>query len=310
MKTPIAIFTYNRPHHTQRLLASLQANARLADCECIIFCDGIKQPEHAESVAQTRAIVQKWALQHSATVIEHTENYGLKRSIERGVQQLCASHGRVIVLEDDLRLHPDFVHFHLEALDTYADNEQVMQIAGYRFPFDYTPQQDAFLMPISTTWGWSTWARAWAYYNPDPTLALQDLAHASRAHAFDLGGIYPYSRMIKQVSDGQVSSWGVLFWYAVWNTRRLVVYPSQNLVANEGFDGSGVHSGRNTQLAQAQTMPATRLPATLDMPREVDQQAYLIFQQYIRQSQPHPKRHTVFRYVRQALQSIIKPMRT
>ncbi len=51
--------------------------------------------------------------------------------------------------------------------------------------------------------------------------------------------------------SGRNDSWGILWWYAVSRQKRLVVYPSQSLVWNGGFDGSGIHCGNGDFLQQS-----------------------------------------------------------
>ena len=41
--TPIALFTYNRAEHTERVLNSLANCARLDECELHIYCDAPKR---------------------------------------------------------------------------------------------------------------------------------------------------------------------------------------------------------------------------------------------------------------------------
>jgi len=242
-KTPLAIFTYNRPYHTQQTLQYLAKCPRLDECEIVIFCDGANRPEHQTQVEQVREAVSDWAKLHNAQVITRVENFGLKKSIETGVTDLCRKFGRIIVLEDDLLVNPAFIDYQLQALDHYADDERVWQVAGFTFPFDKSSEQGTMLLPLSTTWGWGTWQRAWKHYNSDPTEAVEYLAVSDNAYRFDLEGAYPYTQMLTGVAQNHLQSWGVLFWYMVWRHKGYVVYPCQSLVANLGFDDSGVNSG-------------------------------------------------------------------
>jgi hypothetical protein len=42
MPAPVALFVYNRPDHTARMLEALAANGLAADTDVTIFCDGAK----------------------------------------------------------------------------------------------------------------------------------------------------------------------------------------------------------------------------------------------------------------------------
>lgn len=263
MKTPVAVFAYRRPEHLARCLAALARCARLEECVVTIFCDGPRTTADRDAVEATRKMARDFP---GATVREAAENLGLAKSIGGGVTELCAAHGRVIVLEDDLEPAPDFLTYMLTALDRYEAEPQVMQVAGFRLPFPWEGNADAFFVPCTTTWGWATWRRAWERFRwaPEDMAALDDPAVAD---AFDLGGAYPFSQMLRDRLAGRNDSWGILWWWAVFRARGLVLYPRESLVTVGGFDGSGTHCEDRGAFVAGQvagTFPHedARLPAT------------------------------------------------
>ena len=240
MKTPVAVFAYRRPRHLDQALVALGQCVRLDDCHVHIFCDGPRGDEDAARVASTREIARAWAARHPARVVERDENRGLARSIAGEVSALCAESGRVIVLEDDLQPAPDFLVFMLAALDRYACEPRVMQVAGFRPRFPWLGGGDACLLPCTTTWGWATWQRAWQHFAWEPA-GIEQLRDPAVRRAFDLGDSYPYSQMLEDRLAGRNDSWGILWWWAVFRARGLVLYPRESLVTVGGFDGSGTH---------------------------------------------------------------------
>jgi len=166
-KTPVPIFTYNRPLHAQQMLDSLAACQRLEECQPIIFSDGPRIPEHEVVVRDVRQITRNWAKKYNAKLIERAKNLGLAHSIVDGVIKLCNEYGRVIVLEDDLVLHPAFVDFMLQSLDRYSDDDRIAQMAGFTFPIETSETPNTFLLPLTTSWGWATWKRAWDSFSCD-----------------------------------------------------------------------------------------------------------------------------------------------
>lgn len=246
VKTPIALFTYNRPTHTDRALNSLSKCDRLNECILYIFCDGIKKPEHKEGVETTRSVVSEWAKKLNANVINRENNLGLAKSIVTGVTDLCKTYRKVIVLEDDLIVSPDFIDYMLQGLEKYQNEANVYQISGYMFPVDNPDTPDAFFLPLTTTWGWATWERAWKIFDWHPLEYEKLLADKKTKNAFDLDDSYPYSKMLKDRMNGENDSWGILWWFAVFKANGLVLYPKKSLVVNNGFDGTGTHCGNTT----------------------------------------------------------------
>ncbi len=241
MKTPIILFTYNRPNHTDRLLSSLANCSRLDECELHIYCDGPKTPEHSSGVEASRSVVRRWASLFHARVIERDENLGLARSVVAGVTEACDRFGRVIVLEDDLELNPNFLNYMLQGLDHYQDDSRVYQISGYMFPITYVPKTTVLLLPLTTTWGWATWSRAWQSFDWNVPGAAEYLADHTHSRQFDLDGTYPFTQMFRDRLSGKIDSWGIIWWYTVFRAQGVVLYPKQSLVQNNGFDGSGRH---------------------------------------------------------------------
>lgn len=242
-KTPLAIFTYNRPAHTHQTFEAVARCRRFDECDVVIFCDGLKKEEHRADVEATRALVQTWGEAHQARIVVREQNLGLKKSIETGVGELCQQYGRIIVLEDDIVVSEPFIDFMLSALDHYEHDERVMQVSGFTYPFLSDDRQGAILLPPITSWGWATWQRVWQHYNPDPTEPYRVLQDRKKAYSFELNGSYPYIEMLAGVVAGKTQSWAVLFWYTVWSRNGLVAYPRQSLVGNVGFDGTGVNCG-------------------------------------------------------------------
>jgi GT2 family glycosyltransferase len=242
-KTPIAVFVYKRPEHARLLLESLERCDRLSECVVTIYCDGPKSADDRLALEATRNVVHDWSARVGAEIIARETNLGLSQSIVSGVSELCDQYGRVIVVEDDFVLNRSFIDYMLQGLDRYADAHNVYQISGYMFPMRHPRKPDAFFLPLTTTWGWATWARAWRVFDWDVTNALERLQDAELRREFDLDGSYPYTAMLEQRLRHENDSWGILFWWAVFNRGGLALHPRESLLTVGGFDGSGTHVG-------------------------------------------------------------------
>jgi hypothetical protein len=241
--TPVAFFSYHRAEHAGRALDSLARCHRLDECRIYLYCDGAKGDHDRAAVEKSRQVVRAWASKYQAEMIERPDNLGLSQSIVAGVTDLCRTYGRVIVVEDDLVLSPYFIDFMLQALERYQEELKVYQISGYMFPVECSTSTDALFLPLTTTWGWATWARAWQHFDWKAAGAREQLTDPKARDRFDLGGSYPYSKMLEDRLAGKNDSWGILWWWAVFKSNGVVLYPRESLVVNEGFDGSGVHCG-------------------------------------------------------------------
>lgn len=266
---PIALFTYCRPEHTRRTLESLRANSLAASSDLIVFCDGAKTEKHEAGVAAVRKLVAKIRGFASVQIVERPRNLGLAASISDGVSQVCQQHGRVIVVEDDLILAPQFLTFLNRGLDEFEEHERIFQISGYMYPGDYGPP-DAVLLPIVESWGWGTWQRAWSHF--DPTLGGLPAIAADRElkQRFNVNGTYDYFSMAEQQLRGEIDSWAIRWYASVFMRNGLVLYPRQTLVQNGGLDGTGTHTHFEPHLIGPMWEPTTavsklRLPSKINL---------------------------------------------
>jgi hypothetical protein len=288
-RTPLALFVYNRPAHTARALAAIARLERLDEVDLHFFCDAPKREAHAAAVEETRAVVSEFARAGRAEVILRSENLGLAKSIGGSVSALTAAYGRVVVLEDDLVPTPDFLPFMLEGLDRFEADNRVLQISGCLLPGRVVAPADGFLLPLTTTWGWATWARAWQAFRP--AIGPEDRAaletDRSLRHRFTAEGSVDYVAMLDDRIQGRNDSWGILWWHAVAKASGLVLYPRESLIWNGGFDASGVHCGGD-EVFQPEAPPlfrARRLPDPIRLPppgAEADAAAWAAVLAYLR----------------------------
>jgi hypothetical protein len=270
MNTPIALFAYNRPAHLRLALRALERCDRLSECRVFIFCDGPKNGEEVQAVGAVRGIAREWSLRHSATVIERQDNAGLAVSIVSGVTELCSKFGRTIVIEDDLVVSRDFLSYMIHSLDKYDDEHGIFQVSGYLPPIQSHLHPDVLLLPLTTTWGWATWERAWRFFDWNATGWTEQAPEETR-HQFDLGGSYPYSQMLDSRLALKNDSWGILWWWSVFKAHGLVVYPRQSLVWVGGFDDSGTHCGSSAfPQAAIESFSSKRLSESIQFPIEVN----------------------------------------
>ena len=238
MTAPIALFVYNRPSHTKRLIQSLLSNPQAGHSPIVVFCDGPKTGADPQPIEEVRQVVRSM-LPH-ANVVEQEQNQGLAASIIAGVSQCVNEHGRVIVLEDDLVLSSSVLDYFNRALDYYEAHEKVGHISGYMFPVN-TELEELFFYHEMSCWGWATWKRAWDSFEPDSQTLLDQIRTQDRVQEFDAQGSANFSTMLRKQCEGAIDSWAIR-WYATnFLLKRLALHPGKSLIANEGFDGSGVH---------------------------------------------------------------------
>jgi len=238
---PITLFVYNRPAHTRQTVEALRMNPLAASTELHVFSDGPRAPEAAPRIREVREYLKTVDGFAKVTVYERDRNFGLATSVIDGVTRLCEAAGRVIVLEDDLVVSPQFLEYMNRALERYQDEDSAMQVSGYMFPIDVVTETDAFFMPFTTSWGWATWERAWQHFDPDMKGFDVLAGDWHLRDSFNLDGAYDYFDLLERQRRGSIDSWAIRWYLSVFIRGGLTLYPAKTLVRNIGFDGSGTH---------------------------------------------------------------------
>jgi hypothetical protein len=238
---PIAIFCYRRSEHLSRMLSSLAKCEGFDRSPLIVYGDGPRDKSEESSVMETREVAMK-ILGSRAEYFFSDKNMGLATSITSGVSDVLNRFGKIIVLEDDLELHPSFLQFMNKGLEVYAENKAVFQISGYMFDVpEFTGRTSPIFLPITASWGWATWARAWDQYDFESSGTEELFASQAMQKRFDIGGSYGYTKMLKKQLEKKSDSWAIRWYWSVFRLGGLVVFPPRTLVNNNGFDGSGTH---------------------------------------------------------------------
>ncbi len=284
---PIALFVYKRPDHARGALAALAADPLAAASALTIFSDGPRNEGDQALVSAVRGVARQARGFASVRMVEQPRNLGLARSIIAGVSQLCEAQGRVIVLEDDLEVVPGFLRFMNEALNRYAQEPRVMHVSGYNYPGSYVAEEDALFLPISPTWGWATWQRAWCQFDASAAgyQRLQDEPALRRR--FNLDDAMDFHSMLEQQLEGSIDSWGIRWLLTVFLAQGLALVPVRPLLRNLGADGSGTHGAGLSTLTVASpiAVPPDRV---LRFPRrlEVNAQALEQVRRALRATRP------------------------
>ncbi len=238
---PIAVFAYNRPGHLATTLRSLSQCPEWSRSRVILYSDGPRGRRDEAAVAEVRAIAK--SLDHAHTeIVERPSNLGLAQSVIRGVSEVCERFGRVIVVEDDLLVSANFLGYLNQALDSYAQRHDVYQVSAHMFDVpEFAKRTSTLLLPMTTTWGWATWQRAWRDFRANARGWERLTSDRAYKRRFNLGNHYDYYSMLRRQMSGKGDSWGVCWYWAVFAADGLSCFPPRTLVLNSGMDGSGTN---------------------------------------------------------------------
>ena len=240
MFAPVVLFVYARPEHTRRTVDALSNNEFAPETDLIIFSDAPSSPDKEDMVRLVREYIATITGFRSITIHHRNQNFGLAKSIVEGVTEVFLDYERLIVLEDDLVSSPYFLRYMNEALDRFAEVDRVISVHGYVYPV-HNDLPEAFFLRGADCWGWATWRREWALYNPDSQFLIDELKRQNLLNSFDMHGAFSFSDMLKGQLNGTNDSWAVRWHASAFLANKLTLYPGRSLTHNIGNDSSGTH---------------------------------------------------------------------
>ncbi|MGH3783275.1 MAG: hypothetical protein ACRDRO_22325 [Pseudonocardiaceae bacterium] len=239
LPAPIAVFGHARPRLLATTLAALAHCHGFRGVRVHVFCDAPASEAEAPRAEASQRVAAAWCRRHGARLVRRSANQGL-HNLTNGIDELCASEGAAISLEDDHIPAATALHFLDRALAHYQHDEAVFQVCAYRPGGRLAGTSDTFFLPLPMPVGWGTWNRAWERFSWECPEAGAVLTSPERRHAFDLGGAYPAALLLAQALAGEFNSYFIRWYCAVFSADALALCPRDSLVRNAGL-GSGLH---------------------------------------------------------------------
>ena len=268
---PVAVFAFNRPDHLGATLRALAANELAAETTLHVFLDGPRNDSDREAQKKILELLSSDIQKNfKAVKLTHSEkNKGLANSIIFGVTKIVNEYGRIIVLEDDLVTSKYFLRYMNDGLNVYENEEKVISIHAYVNILQDENIHEPFFLKGSDCWGWATWKRGWALFEPNGQKLLKEIQDRKLESEFNFENSYNYFGMLKAQVAGKVNSWAVRWYAAAFLNNKLTLYPAISFVKNIGLDGSGAHcdvvSDYEVDLAQ---IPVTNFPVHIEASKE------------------------------------------
>lgn len=247
MTAPIALFVYNRPKHTSKVIEALRQDILAKQSVLYVFADGAKANatvEQREQICQVRDVIGQIEGFKEVHLVFSDVNKGCAKSIIDGVSYVVKKHGRVIVVEDDIITIPLFLQYMNDAMDFYANDRRIWSVGGMNIdihlPEKYTKKHDLYLVHRGCSWGWGTWADRWMNIDWKVKDAEQFFTSKRKMRKFDRGG-EGMTQMLRDQLDGKIDAWDIIWDYHVFKHNGYGIRPIKSFTRNIGMDGSGTH---------------------------------------------------------------------
>ncbi len=265
LDTPIAFLVFNRPDTTRQVFAAIQS-ARPS--RLLIVADGPRHDHSSDArlCNEVREIVNNVTWPCQVDINFATENMGCRERVISGLNWVFSLVEEAIILEDDCLPHPCFFRYCSELLFRFRDDARIGMISGTNFVEHFISQPYSYYFSqMFHIWGWATWRRAWAQY--DPSLKDWPAIKADKV----LSEVIDDARLIKYLSDifdqmhngSGPNTWDYQWLYSNLVNHSLSVVPRNNLITNIGFGPGATHT---TDTKSAQVLPSREIQFPLRHP--------------------------------------------
>lgn len=237
LNIPVAFIVFNRPDTTIRVFEKIR-EAKPPKLYIIADAARANKEGEEEKVQETRRLIEEgidWDCEVHKNYAE--SNMGCKNRVYTGITWALENEEKIIILEDDVVPNMDFFRFQQEMLDHYQDNPKVMMVSGTNLMKKIAINSQYTFSCFSSIWGWGTWARAWADYDPDikmwPEVKKKGLFKSVTASG--LGYMF-LKRDMESVYSHSKDTWDLQWDFCRHIHRGLGVVPAVNMIENIGFD--------------------------------------------------------------------------
>ena len=255
---PIALFVYDRPCHTSKVLESLIKNDLAEESRLFIYSDGPRNGISSEKVEEVRRISHSIKGFKSVKIEERDVNWGLADNIISGTTDIIGEFQKIIVLEDDIVTSPFFLKYMNDALSRYEERKKVMHICGYNYPISAARLPETFFWRVMHCWGWATWNDRWNFFERDPE-DLYGKFSEEEIWRFNLDGSYNYWKQVEDNLSGALKTWAIFWYAAIFKKKGFCLHPTKSLVENIGLDGSGTNCLKTKRLKTVPSLSKIRV---------------------------------------------------
>lgn len=243
---PILVIFFNRPEVFRRNLLSLST---FEPRKLFFACDGPRSNNSSDllSIQKCKNVIKEivnWPCEIEFLVADF--NHGCDIWVPKAITWFFGKVDAGIILEDDCIIDVAFAKFSSELLEKYKDDYRVMNISAATFQVKKWGHVDYYFSIYPSNWGWATWSRAWAAFDPQLTgvKAFIDSDRFPSLIKSDYQRRY-WVRFYKALKSGKYTFWDTKWLLSIWVSGGVSIAPNMNMILNIGFGSNATHTSHD-----------------------------------------------------------------
>jgi glycosyltransferase involved in cell wall biosynthesis len=161
MLAPILVTVYNRSDHFKRCIESLKRCELASSSVLYISSDAAYRKEDEKEINIVRQYSKEIQGFKKVILLFQSENKGLMTCYNDSFEEILKESDRIIFLEDDIIVSPDFLKYMNDCLEFYKDEKQVYSISAFSssifYPQLIKEETEVYFTHRFNPWGFGIW---------------------------------------------------------------------------------------------------------------------------------------------------------
>jgi hypothetical protein len=246
--SPVLISVYNRLDHLKTCIDSLRRNPISSETDLYVVSDAASKASDELKIRSVREYIGHVQGFKNVSAINRERNWGSFLSVKNSIDDVIGKYGKIIFLEDDNIVSPNFLNFLNDGLDFYQDDISIFSISAYNFPIEIPKTYKNYIYKWQgfNAWGVGFWESRWKLVDWNLP-GIKELRKARRR--LDQVAEHLYWLLLDDIEQNKVTIDAIVSYYII-NKKLYSIFPLSSKVRNTGHEGSGEHCGVDEQYSQ------------------------------------------------------------
>lgn len=243
MRFGILIIGFNRPSLIKEALEDV---TRLSIKNIFVAVDAPREDNQLDEilVGEVRDIVSRYESKLKIKKLYAEKNYGSGEWPINAIRWAFLYVDTLLILEDDVRIHHDFLDLNIRLLEMYKEDRRVMAICASNIvEKDNNIDDNYFFTKYFSGWGWATWKDRFEQYEPEiKGLGIKTVFKFLKINNFNFLMTLYYLLNLLLIKNKKLQAWDYQMNYLMFTKNLVAIKPRNNMSLNMGTGESATHT--------------------------------------------------------------------
>lgn len=246
---PVFVTVYDRYSHLKRCIKSLEKCDLAKQTEIYISSDAPYKIEDERKIIKIREYIKSINGFKKIHTLFYDQNIGSQEALKKGREEIFKNHDRMIRLEDDVIVAPNFLSYMNDALSFYENNQRVISVSAFSYSIFYKVNNEnhdkVYFTHRFNPWGFGIWREKKLKESViTPDQILDTIKNQNFIKRLDSTGIdlLPSIKYIATLNKALPNDYNYVYQMVINDLVTITPYVPKSF--NIGNDGSGLRTRR------------------------------------------------------------------